>query len=148
MILAIFFSLIEFKPLNVLLLVVHSMASNWMVMIINGRVFGLYLTNNGLYNLIGLFSHEFMLCVWWMRQHKVKSAGEWPGSPAEVPRADSGSLSISSNDGGKVSREDIELGFDLLHFMFNHLLERQYHLMKYPMPPKVPLAPYRMGFIL
>lgn len=29
--------------------------------------------------------------------------------------------------------------------LFNHLLERQYHLMKYPMPPKVPLAPIQNG---
>ncbi|XP_058100367.1 uncharacterized protein LOC131245136 isoform X6 [Magnolia sinica] len=123
--------------------------------------------------------------------------------PTEVPRADSGSVSISSNDGRKVSREDIELvrqvqnlierclqlymnraevvktllnrariepGFTSLVWqkleeenaeffrayyirlklkkqiiMFNHLLERQYHLMKYPMPPKVPLAPIQNG---
>ncbi|ONK81184.1 uncharacterized protein A4U43_C01F26220 [Asparagus officinalis] len=29
--------------------------------------------------------------------------------------------------------------------MFNHLLEHQYHLMKYPMPPKIPLAPMQNG---
>ncbi|KAF3328609.1 hypothetical protein FCM35_KLT05687 [Carex littledalei] len=29
--------------------------------------------------------------------------------------------------------------------MFNHLLEHQYHLMKYPVPPKVPLAPMQNG---
>lgn len=29
--------------------------------------------------------------------------------------------------------------------LFNHLLEHQYHLMKYPMPPKVPLAPIQNG---
>ncbi|XP_028125176.1 uncharacterized protein LOC114322120 [Camellia sinensis] len=29
--------------------------------------------------------------------------------------------------------------------MFNHLLEHQYHLMKYPVPPKVPLAPIQNG---
>ncbi|KAM6583893.1 hypothetical protein CsatB_010895 [Cannabis sativa] len=29
--------------------------------------------------------------------------------------------------------------------LFNHLLEHQYHLMKYPMPPKVPLAPMQNG---
>lgn len=28
---------------------------------------------------------------------------------------------------------------------FNHLLEHQYHLMKYPVPPKVPLAPIQNG---
>ncbi|XP_058100369.1 uncharacterized protein LOC131245136 isoform X8 [Magnolia sinica] len=34
--------------------------------------------------------------------------------PTEVPRADSGSVSISSNDGRKVSREDIELVQNLI----------------------------------
>nr|XP_016477343.1 PREDICTED: uncharacterized protein LOC107798821 [Nicotiana tabacum]XP_016477349.1 PREDICTED: uncharacterized protein LOC107798821 [Nicotiana tabacum] len=29
--------------------------------------------------------------------------------------------------------------------LFNHLLEHQYHLMKYPVPPKVPLAPMQNG---
>ncbi|CAN4124448.1 unnamed protein product [Withania somnifera] len=29
--------------------------------------------------------------------------------------------------------------------LFNHLLEHQYHLMKYPQPPKVPLAPMQNG---
>ncbi|XP_056174546.1 uncharacterized protein LOC115678047 isoform X5 [Syzygium oleosum] len=29
--------------------------------------------------------------------------------------------------------------------LFNHLLEHQYHLMKYPVPPKVPLAPIQNG---
>ncbi|XP_031109269.1 uncharacterized protein LOC116013577 isoform X1 [Ipomoea triloba] len=29
--------------------------------------------------------------------------------------------------------------------LFNHLLENQYHLMKYPVPPKVPLAPLQNG---
>ncbi|KAI4328902.1 hypothetical protein L6164_021219 [Bauhinia variegata] len=118
----------------------------------------------------------------------------------DVPVADSGSVSTSSNDNKKVSRQDIELvqnlierclqlymnkdevvktlqtrakidpGFTTLVWqkleeenadffrayyirlklkkqilMFNHLLEHQYHLMKYPMPPKVPLAPIQNG---
>lgn len=29
--------------------------------------------------------------------------------------------------------------------LFNHLLEHQYHLMNYPVPPKVPLAPIQNG---
>ncbi|KAK8639669.1 hypothetical protein V6N13_138041 [Hibiscus sabdariffa] len=113
---------------------------------------------------------------------------------------DSGSLSGSSNDGPKVSRQDIEFvqnlierclqlymnkdevaktllsraridpGFTTLVWqkleeenadffrayyirlklkkqilLFNHLLEHQYHLMKYPMPPKVPLVPLQNG---
>lgn len=29
--------------------------------------------------------------------------------------------------------------------MFNHLLEHQYHLMKYPVHPKLPLAPIQNG---
>ena len=29
--------------------------------------------------------------------------------------------------------------------LFNHLLEHQYNLMKYPMPPKVPLVPIQNG---
>ncbi|XVF22387.1 hypothetical protein REPUB_Repub12eG0168200 [Reevesia pubescens] len=119
---------------------------------------------------------------------------------ADGPFADSGSLSASSNDGRKVSRQDIELvqnlierclqlymnrdevvktlltraridpGFTTLVWqkleeenadffrayyirlklkkqilLFNHLLEHQYHLMKYPMPQKVPLAPIQNG---
>ncbi|XP_022757539.1 uncharacterized protein LOC111304831 isoform X2 [Durio zibethinus] len=119
---------------------------------------------------------------------------------ADGPLADSGSLSASSNDSRKVSRQDIELvqnlierclqlymnrdevvktlltraridpGFTTLVWqkleeenadffrayyirlklktqilLFNHLLERQYHLMKYPVPPKVPLAPIQNG---
>ncbi|MBA0685969.1 hypothetical protein Goari_013605, partial [Gossypium aridum] len=131
---------------------------------------------------------------------------------ADGPLADSGSLSTSSNDGKKVSRQDIELlaihslyklvvqvqnlierclqlymnrdevvktlltraridpGFTTLVWqkleeenadffrayyirlklkkqilLFNHLLEHQYHMMKYPVPPKVPLAPIQNG---
>ncbi|PPS00891.1 hypothetical protein GOBAR_AA19792 [Gossypium barbadense] len=114
--------------------------------------------------------------------------------------ADTGSLSASSNNGGKVSCQDIELvqnlierclqlymnrdevvktllnraridpGFTTLVWqkleeenaeffrayyirlklkkqilLFNHLLEHQYHMMKYPVPPKVPLAPIQNG---
>jgi len=29
--------------------------------------------------------------------------------------------------------------------LFNHLLEHQYHLMKYPVPPKLPVAPIHNG---
>ncbi|EEF39078.1 conserved hypothetical protein [Ricinus communis] len=119
---------------------------------------------------------------------------------AEPPSADSGSVSASSNDSRKVSRQDIELvqnlierclqlymnrdevvrtlltraridpGFTTLVWqkleeenadffrayyirlklkkqilLFNHLLEHQYHLMKFPVPPKVPLAPIQNG---
>ncbi|OMP08621.1 hypothetical protein COLO4_06296 [Corchorus olitorius] len=119
---------------------------------------------------------------------------------ADAPLADSGSVSASSNDGRKVSRQDIELvqnlierclqlymnrdevvktlltraridpGFTTLVWqkleeenadffrayyirlklkkqilLFNHLLEHQYHMMKYPVPPKVPLAPIQNG---
>ncbi|KAF3971648.1 hypothetical protein CMV_004781 [Castanea mollissima] len=118
----------------------------------------------------------------------------------EAPVTDSGSVSASSNDSKKVSRQDIELvqnlierclqlymnrdevvktllnraridpGFTTLVWqkleeenadffrayyirlklkkqilLFNHLLEHQYHLMKYPVPPKVPLAPIQNG---
>lgn len=118
----------------------------------------------------------------------------------EAPVPDSGSAAVSSNDGRKVSREDIELvqnlierclqlymnrdevvktllnraridpGFTTLVWqkleeenadffrayyirlklkkqivLFNHLLEHQYHLMKYSVPPKVPLAPIQNG---
>ncbi|KAI4355220.1 hypothetical protein L6164_004011 [Bauhinia variegata] len=118
----------------------------------------------------------------------------------DVPVADSGSVSTSSNDSKRVSRQDIELvqnlierclqlymnkdevvktllnraridpGFTTLVWqkleeenpdffrayyirlklkkqilLFNHLLEHQYHMMKYPMPPKVPLAPIQNG---
>ncbi|KAK8493039.1 hypothetical protein V6N12_017022 [Hibiscus sabdariffa] len=119
---------------------------------------------------------------------------------ADAPLADTGSLSASSNNGRKVSREDIELvqnlierclqlymnrdevvktlltraridpGFTTLVWqkleeenadffrayyirlklkkqilLFNNLLEHQYHMMKYPVPPKVPLAPIQNG---
>ncbi|KAF5202132.1 helicase with zinc finger protein [Thalictrum thalictroides] len=129
------------------------------------------------------------------------SQGEQQNNTAiEAPVTDSGSISISSNDGRKVSREDIELvqnlierclqlymnrdevvktllnrariepGFTTLVWqkleeenaeffrayyirlklkkqiiLFNHLLEHQYHLMKYPVPPNVPLAPIQNG---
>ncbi|GLT46661.1 hypothetical protein SLA2020_204040 [Shorea laevis] len=118
----------------------------------------------------------------------------------EAPLADSGSVSASSNDNRKVSRQDIELvqnlierclqlymnrdevvkilltraridpGFTTLVWqkleeenadffrayyirlklkkqivLFNNLLEHQYHLMKYPVPSKVPLAPIQNG---
>ncbi|KAG6749616.1 hypothetical protein POTOM_046676 [Populus tomentosa] len=118
----------------------------------------------------------------------------------EAPVADSSSISASSNESKKVSRQDIELvqnlierclqlymnrdevvktlltraridpGFTTLVWqkleeenadffrayyirlklkkqilLFNHLLERQYHLMKYPVPSKVPLAPIQNG---
>ncbi|KAL3815123.1 hypothetical protein ACJIZ3_016391 [Penstemon smallii] len=116
------------------------------------------------------------------------------------PIPDSGSVSVSSNDNRKVSREDIELvqnlierclqlymnrdevvktllnraridpGFTTLVWqkleeenadffrayyirlklkkqiiLFNHLLEHQFHMMKYPVPPKIPLAPMQNG---
>ncbi|KAE8720875.1 Detected protein of confused Function [Hibiscus syriacus] len=125
---------------------------------------------------------------------------------ADAPLADTGSLSASSNNGRKVSCEDIELvgnrsvvqnlierclqlymnrdevvktiltraridpGFTTLVWqkleeenadffrayyirlklkkqilLFNHFLEHQYHLMKYPVRPKVPLAPIQNG---
>ncbi|KAF2315218.1 hypothetical protein P3X46_014863 [Hevea brasiliensis] len=118
----------------------------------------------------------------------------------EATVADSGSVSASSNDSRKVSRQDIELvqnlierclqlymnrdevvktlltraridpGFTTLVWqkleeenadffrayyirlklkkqilLFNHLLEHQYHLMKFPVPTKVPLAPIQNG---
>ncbi|VVB06530.1 unnamed protein product [Arabis nemorensis] len=119
----------------------------------------------------------------------------------DAPIQDSGSVSASSNDSRKVSRQDIELvqnlierclqlymnrdevvktlltraridpGFTTLVWqkleeenadffrayyirlklkkqiiLFNHLLEHQYHLMKYPpVPPKIPLAPMQNG---
>ncbi|CAN0889727.1 hypothetical protein LINGRAHAP2_LOCUS16157 [Linum grandiflorum] len=121
-------------------------------------------------------------------------------TPDQAPAAESGSVSASSNDNRKVSRQDIELvqnlierclqlymnkdevvktlltraridpGFTTLVWqkleeenadffrayyirlklkkqilLFNHLLENQYHLMKYPVPPKVPLAPMQNG---
>ncbi|KAI3444425.1 hypothetical protein Pfo_001090 [Paulownia fortunei] len=128
------------------------------------------------------------------------SQTEQPNNATEPPIPDSGSVSVSSNDNRKVSREDIELvqnlierclqlymnrdevvktllnraridpGFTTLVWqkleeenadffrayyirlklkkqiiLFNHLLEHQYHLMKYPVPPKVPLAPMQNG---
>ncbi|KAF2324872.1 hypothetical protein P3X46_003610 [Hevea brasiliensis] len=119
---------------------------------------------------------------------------------SEAPVADSASVSASSNDGQKVSRQDIELvqnlierclqlymnrdevvktlltraridpGFTTLVWqkleeenadffrsyyirlklkkqilLFNHLLEHQYHLMKFPVSSKVHLAPIQNG---
>ncbi|GAB2271800.1 hypothetical protein Dimus_006631 [Dionaea muscipula] len=133
-------------------------------------------------------------------QVSIESQGEQQNNTKEAPVQDSGSVSASSNDGRKVSREDIELvqnlierclqlymnreevvktlldraridpGFTTLVWqkleeenaeffrayfirlnlkkqimVFNHLLENQYHLMKYPVPPKVPLAPIQNG---
>ncbi|GMI66786.1 hypothetical protein like AT2G46420 [Hibiscus trionum] len=130
--------------------------------------------------------------------HEPKT--EQNSQTGDGPLADSGSLSTSSNDGRKVSRQDIELvqnlierclqlymnrdevvktlltrariepGFTTLVWqkleeenadffrayyirlklkkqilLFNHLLEHQYHMMKYPVPPKVPLAPIQNG---
>lgn len=129
-----------------------------------------------------------------------ESHSDQQNNAVEAPVADSGSVSISSNDNRKVSREDIELvqnlierclqlymnrdevvktllnraridpGFTTLVWqkleeenadffrayyirlklkkqiiLFNHLLEHQYHLMKYPVAPKVPLAPIQNG---
>lgn len=129
-----------------------------------------------------------------------ESQSDPQNTAAEAPVADSGSVSVSSNEGRKVSREDIELvqnlierclqlymnrdevvktlltraridpGFTTLVWqkleeenadffrayyirlklkkqiiLFNHLLEHQFHLMKYPAPPKVPLAPISNG---
>ncbi|XP_042505839.1 uncharacterized protein LOC122082382 isoform X2 [Macadamia integrifolia] len=119
---------------------------------------------------------------------------------AEAPRADPSSISLSSSDSRKVSRQDIEFvqnlierclqlymnkdevvktllhrakiepGFTTLVWqkleeenadffrayyirlklkkqiiLFNHLLDHQYHLMKYPVAPEVPLAPIQNG---
>ncbi|XP_011625631.1 uncharacterized protein LOC18440344 isoform X2 [Amborella trichopoda] len=127
-------------------------------------------------------------------------ADQHNATATEGPVVDSGSVSISSSDNRKVSREDIELvqnlierclqlymnraevvktlltrariepGFTTLVWqkleeensdffrayyirlklkkqiiLFNHLLEQQYRLMKYPVPPKVPLAPIQNG---
>ncbi|CAN6822824.1 unnamed protein product [Brassica oleracea var. botrytis] len=130
-----------------------------------------------------------------------ESQGEQKNNQSlEAPIQDSGSVSASSNDGRKVSRQDIELvqnlierclqlymnrdevvktlltraridpGFTTLVWqkleeenadffrayyirlklkkqiiVFNHLLEHQYHLMKYPVHPKVPLVPMQNG---
>ncbi|KAI7734414.1 hypothetical protein M8C21_004063 [Ambrosia artemisiifolia] len=130
--------------------------------------------------------------------HESQSERHNNATEARVP--DSGSISISSNDNRKVSREDIELvqnlierclqlymnrdevvktllnraridpGFTTLVWqkleeenadffrayyirlklkkqiiLFNHLLEHQYHLTKYPMAPKLPAAPIHNG---
>ncbi|KAL5572091.1 hypothetical protein UlMin_021688 [Ulmus minor] len=123
-----------------------------------------------------------------------------PNLKTETPATDSASISTSSNDGKKVSRQDIELVQNLIErclqlymnrdevvktlltrariepgftslvwqkleeenadffrayyirlklkrqiLLFNHLLDHQYHLMKYPMRPKVPLPPIQNG---
>lgn len=129
-----------------------------------------------------------------------ESQSDHQNNNPEAPVPDSGSAAVSSNDGRKVSREDIELvqnlierclqlymnrdevvktlltraridpGFTSLVWqkleeenadffrayyirlklkkqivLFNHLLEHQYHLMKYSVSPKVPLAPIQNG---
>ncbi|XP_057531325.1 uncharacterized protein LOC130809609 [Amaranthus tricolor] len=129
-----------------------------------------------------------------------ESQSDQHNNNTEAPVADSASAAVSSNDGRKVSREDIELvqnlierclqlymnkdevvktllsraridpGFTTLVWqkleeenaeffrayyirlklkkqivLFNHLLEHQYQLMKYSVPPKVPLAPIQNG---
>ncbi|XP_075519636.1 uncharacterized protein LOC142553336 isoform X1 [Primulina tabacum] len=128
------------------------------------------------------------------------SQSEHPNNATETPVTDSASVSVSSNDKRKVSREDIELvqnlierclqlymdrdevvktllnraridpGFTSLVWQkleeenaeffrayyirlklkkqiisFNHLLEHQYHLMRYQVPPNVPLVPAQNG---
>ncbi|XP_047315651.1 uncharacterized protein LOC124919455 isoform X2 [Impatiens glandulifera] len=133
-------------------------------------------------------------------QMSHESHGDLLNNPTEAPVVDSCSVSVSSSENRKVSREDIELvqnlierclqlymnrdevvktllsraridpGFTTLVWqkleeenaeffrayyirlklkkqiiMFNHLLQHQYHMMKYPMPPKVPLAPIQNG---
>ncbi|KAL1191596.1 hypothetical protein V5N11_003061 [Cardamine amara subsp. amara] len=134
-------------------------------------------------------------------QVSQESQGEQKNNQSlEAPIQDSGSVSASSNDGRKVSRQDIELvqnlierclqlymnrdevvktlltraridpGFTTLVWqkleeenaeffrayyirlklkkqiiVFNHLLEHQYHLMKYPVHSKVPLVPLQNG---
>ncbi|CAA2977632.1 uncharacterized protein LOC111385962 isoform X1 [Olea europaea var. sylvestris] len=133
-------------------------------------------------------------------QASHESINEQPKNAEETPVPDSGSVSASTIDNRKVSREDIELvqnlierclllymnrdevvktllnsaridaGFTTLVWqkleeenavffrgyyirlklkkqilLFNHLLEHQYHLMKYPMPTRVPLAPMQNG---
>ncbi|XP_024977282.1 uncharacterized protein LOC112514885 [Cynara cardunculus var. scolymus] len=135
-----------------------------------------------------------------LAQASHESQSDQHNNAAEVPVPDSGSVSISSNDNRKVSREDIELvqnlierclqlymnrdevvktllnraridpGFTTLVWqkleeenadffrayyirlklkkqiiLFNHLLEHQYHLMKYPVPPKLPVASIHNG---
>ncbi|KAI3862118.1 hypothetical protein MKW92_020598 [Papaver armeniacum] len=134
-------------------------------------------------------------------QDSHESQGDEQNTPAnDTPVADSGSVSISSNDSRKVSQKDIVLVQNLIEhclqlymnkdevvktllnqakiepaftalvwqkleeenadffkayytrlklkkqiIMFNHLLEHQYHLMKYPAPPKVPFVPMQNG---
>lgn len=135
-----------------------------------------------------------------LAQASHESQSDQHNNATEAPVPDSGSVSISSNDNRKVSREDIELvqnlierclqlymnrdevvktllnraridpGFTTLVWqkleeenadffrayyirlklkkqiiLFNHLLEHQYHLTKYPVPPKLPVAPIHNG---
>ncbi|KAK1406962.1 hypothetical protein QVD17_38572 [Tagetes erecta] len=135
-----------------------------------------------------------------LAQASHESQSDRHNNARDAPVPDSGSVSISSNDNRKVSREDIELvqnlierclqlymnrdevvktllnraridpGFTTLVWqkleeenadffrayyirlklkkqiiLFNHLLEHQYHLTKYPMAPKLPVAPIHNG---
>ncbi|KAK4746460.1 hypothetical protein SAY87_012772 [Trapa incisa] len=129
------------------------------------------------------------------------SQGDPPNNQTvEAPLPDSSSISTSSNESKKVTRQDIELVQNLIErclqlymnreevvktlltraridpgftslvwqkleeenadffrayyirlklkkqiLLFNHLLEHQYHLMKYPVQPKVPMAPIPNG---
>lgn len=134
------------------------------------------------------------------KQASPESQSDQQNNNAEAAVPDSSSAAVSSSDGRKVSREDIELvqnlierclqlymnrdevvktllnraridpGFTTLVWqkleeenadffrayyirlklkkqiiLFNHLLEHQYHLMKYSVAPKVPLAPIQNG---
>ncbi|CDP18102.1 unnamed protein product [Coffea canephora] len=133
-------------------------------------------------------------------QMSQESQNDQQNNATEAPIADSGSVSVSSSDGRKVQRQDIELvqnlierclqlymnrdevvktlltraridpGFTTLVWqkleeenadffrayyirlklkkqitLFNHLLVHQFNLMKYPPPPKIPLAPIQNG---
>lgn len=134
------------------------------------------------------------------KQASPESQSDQQNNNAEAAVPDSSSAAVSSSDGRKVSREDIELvqnlierclqlymnrdevvktllnraridpGFTTLVWqkleeenadffkayytrlklkkqiiLFNHLLEHQYHLMKYSVPQKVPLPPIQNG---
>ncbi|KAK9080691.1 hypothetical protein SSX86_000449 [Deinandra increscens subsp. villosa] len=135
-----------------------------------------------------------------LAQASHESQSDRHNNETEAPVIDSGSISISSSDNRKVSREDIELVQNLIErclqlymnrdevvktllnraridpgftslvwqkleeentdffrayyirlklkkqiILFNHLLEHQHHLSKYPMAPKLPVAPIHNG---
>ncbi|XP_042423351.1 uncharacterized protein LOC122010958 [Zingiber officinale] len=83
--------------------------------------------------------------------HEVQSKNQ-NYAVVEAPGQDPGPSFIVHSNNKKISLEDIKLRAYYIRLklkkqiiLFNQLLQHQYHLMKFPICPKVPLAPIRNG---